>query len=75
MNTEENTPQNTPETAEEQAPQQLTLHTALNNVVGAAREVRLNYQEHSLLERSIQMVVEALNNAPVEKAPESREEV
>ena len=51
--------------------EELTLEIAFNNVVGVAREMKLNHNEHVLLERSVQMLLEALQGgqAPAQ-APE-----
>ena len=51
--------------------EELTLEIAFNNVVGVAREMKLKHNEHVLLERSVQMLLEALQGgqAPAE-APE-----
>ena len=51
--------------------EELTLEIAFTNVVGVAREMKLNHNEHVLLERSVQMLLEALQGgqAPTE-APE-----
>jgi hypothetical protein len=40
--------------------EELTLEIAFNNVVGVAREMKLNHNEHVLLERSVQMLLETL---------------
>ena len=39
--------------------EELTLEIAFNNVVGVAREMKLNHNDHVLLERSVQMLLEA----------------
>ena len=44
---------------EDQKPE-LTLEIAFNNLVGVAREMKLNNNEHTLLERSVQKVLEEL---------------
>ena len=51
--------------------EELTHEIAFNNVVGVAREMKLNHNEHVLLERSVQMLLKALqgDQAPTE-APE-----
>tara|TARA_Y100001938_G_C8057492_1_gene415272 strand:- start:850 stop:1077 length:228 start_codon:yes stop_codon:yes gene_type:complete len=55
----------------EKKQEELTLEIAFNNVVGVAREMKLNHSEHVLLERSVQMLLKALqgDQAPTE-APE-----
>ena len=59
---------------EDQKPkQELTLEIAFNNLVGVAREMKLNHNEHMLLERSVQKVLEGLND--LQEAERTAEEI
>ena len=58
---------------EDQKPE-LTLEIAFNNLVGVAREMKLNHNEHTLLERSVQKVLEGLNELAASKDPLPPEE-
>lgn len=53
---------------------ELTLEIAFNNLVGVAREMKLSHNEHILLERSVQKVLEGLQGSIAQAQEEEGQE-
>jgi predicted amidohydrolase YtcJ len=52
------------ENQENQTEKEMTLEDAFNMLVQLARNTKLNYQEHAIVDKAVQMVHSALEGKP-----------